>query len=486
VATTPLTTDAVPVSARRRRRVAGFVALTKPRIIELLLVTTVPVMFLAEGGVPSLRLVAATLLGGILSAGAANTFNSVYDRDIDRLMHRTSNRPMVTGEITVREGLTFGAVLTVVSTVWFAVAVNLVSAALSLLAIALYAVGYTMLLKRRTSQNIVWGGIAGCMPTLIGWSAVTGTVGWHAVVLFLVIFFWTPPHYWPLSMAFRDDYASAEVPMLPVERGPVAVGRQIVAYAWLMVAVSLVLVPVASMGWVYLATAVLSGALFVAEAHRLLHGGMAAAPPLAWALAHGLSPADVPAAPGGDLFDLVGAEDLPADAELVDARGHLRADHLRWLEEPSHLVAWARAAQPGAAQRLYVLGATGVLSRWEPSTATGALTLRPMGSVGGFGAVAHHRQGRRPEPARQVPCRAGDELPDDGVGLAEAPQHAETHPGRAIRGILAEIGQRKQAGNDAVKHPLPPPCLRRPSHRRPRRHRADSRPRDVAWLAPLP
>lgn len=270
VATTPLTTDAVPVSARRRRRVAGFVALTKPRIIELLLVTTVPVMFLAEGGVPSLRLVAATLFGGILSAGAANTFNSVYDRDIDRLMHRTSNRPMVTGEITVREGLTFGAVLTVVSTAWFAVAVNLVSAALSLLAIALYAVGYTMLLKRRTSQNIVWGGIAGCMPTLIGWSAVTGTVGWPAVVLFLVIFFWTPPHYWPLSMAFRDDYASAEVPMLPVERGPVAVGRQIVAYAWLMVAVSLVLVPVASMGWVYLATAVLSGALFVAEAHRLL------------------------------------------------------------------------------------------------------------------------------------------------------------------------------------------------------------------------
>ena len=270
MASVPLTTDAPAASGRtRRRRVASYVALTKPRIIELLLVTTVPVMFLAEGGVPSLWLVVATLLGGTLSAGAANTFNSVYDRDIDRLMHRTSTRPMVTGEVSTREALVFAGVLTVVSTLWFALVVNLVSAALSLLAIALYAVGYTMLLKRRTSQNIVWGGIAGCMPTLIGWSAVTGTVAWPAVVLFLVIFFWTPPHYWPLSMAFRDDYATAEVPMLPVEREPVVVGRQIVAYSWVMVATSLVLVPVAGMGWVYAVTAVLAGGLFIAEAHRL-------------------------------------------------------------------------------------------------------------------------------------------------------------------------------------------------------------------------
>jgi protoheme IX farnesyltransferase len=270
VASVPLTTDAPAASGRtRRRRVASYVALTKPRIIELLLVTTVPVMFLAEGGVPSLWLVVATLLGGTLSAGAANTFNSVYDRDIDRLMHRTSTRPMVTGEVSTREALVFAGVLTVVSTLWFALVVNLVSAALSLLAIALYAVGYTMLLKRRTSQNIVWGGIAGCMPTLIGWSAVTGTVAWPAVVLFLVIFFWTPPHYWPLSMAFRDDYATAEVPMLPVEREPVVVGRQIVAYSWVMVATSLALVPVAGMGWVYAVTAVLAGGLFIAEAHRL-------------------------------------------------------------------------------------------------------------------------------------------------------------------------------------------------------------------------
>jgi protoheme IX farnesyltransferase len=254
----------------RRSTVANYVALTKPRIIELLLVTTVPVMFLAERGVPSVWLVVATLVGGTLSAGAANTFNSVYDRDIDALMHRTSNRPMVTGAITTRNAVLFGAALTVISTLWFALVVNVLSALLSLAAIALYAVGYTILLKRRTSQNIVWGGIAGCMPTLIGWSAVTGTVGWPAVVLFLVIFFWTPPHYWPLSMAFRDDYSTAGVPMLPVERGPVAVGRQIVAYSWVMVATSLVLVPVAPMGWVYVVTAVLSGALFIAEAHRLL------------------------------------------------------------------------------------------------------------------------------------------------------------------------------------------------------------------------
>ena len=271
VATTPLTTGAPSVRLPdRRRTVAAYVALTKPRIIELLLVTTVPVMFLAQRGVPSLWLVLATLVGGTLSAGAANTYNSVYDRDIDRLMHRTSNRPMVTGEITPRNALLFGAALTLVSTVWFALVVNVLSAVLSVVAIALYAVGYTVLLKRRTSQNIVWGGIAGCMPTLIGWSAVTGTVQWPAVILFLVIFFWTPPHYWPLSMAFRDDYSAAGVPMLPVEQGPVAVGRQIVAYSWVMVAVSLVLVPVASMGWLYAVTTLVAGVLLLAEAHRLL------------------------------------------------------------------------------------------------------------------------------------------------------------------------------------------------------------------------
>ena len=252
-----------------KRTVSAYVALTKPRIIELLLVTTVPVMFLAERGIPSLWLIVATLVGGTLSAGAANTFNCVYDRDIDAEMHRTSNRPMVTGEITPRNGLVFGAVLTTLSTVWFATVVNALSAALSLGAIAMYAVGYTMILKRRTAQNIVWGGAAGCMPVLIGWAAVTNRVSWSAVILFLVIFFWTPPHYWPLSMRFKDDYAAAHVPMLPVVEKFVVVARQIVAYSWAMVAASLLLVPVAHMGWVYLVTAVVTGALFIAEAHRL-------------------------------------------------------------------------------------------------------------------------------------------------------------------------------------------------------------------------
>jgi protoheme IX farnesyltransferase len=252
-----------------RRTVGAYIALTKPRIIELLLVTTVPVMFLAERGIPSLWLIVATLLGGALSAGAANTFNCVYDRDIDAEMHRTSNRPMVTGEITPQQGMVFGTVLTVVSTAWFAWQVNLLSAALSLGAILMYAVGYTVILKRRTAQNIVWGGAAGCMPVLIGWSAVADSLSWSAVILFLVIFFWTPPHYWPLSMRFKDDYAAAHVPMLPVVEKFVVVARQIVAYSWAMVAASLLLVPVAPMGWVYLATALVSGGLFVAEAHRL-------------------------------------------------------------------------------------------------------------------------------------------------------------------------------------------------------------------------
>ncbi|MGL4745647.1 MAG: heme o synthase [Dermatophilaceae bacterium] len=275
MATTPLTTRGATVRSHGiRTTIAGYVALTKPRIIELLLVTTVPVMFLAERGVPSWWLVVATLVGGVLSAGAANTFNSVYDRDIDAMMHRTRNRPLVSGVVTPRAALVFGAVLTLASTLWFTLLVNVVSAALSLLAVALYAVGYTVLLKRRTSQNIVWGGIAGCMPTLIGWSAVTGSVGWPAVILFVVIFFWTPPHYWPLSMAFRDDYATAAVPMLPVQRDAVAVGRQIVAYSWAMVAASLVLVPVGSMGWVYVVAAVAAGAVFLGEAHRLLRAAV--------------------------------------------------------------------------------------------------------------------------------------------------------------------------------------------------------------------
>ncbi len=261
-----------------RGRLAAYVALTKPRIIELLLVTTVPVMFLAEGGIPSLALIAATLVGGTLSAGAANTLNMYLDRDIDAVMHRTSSRPLVTGEVSPRAALLFGIALAAGSTAWLAVLVNPLSGALALGALLFYVLGYTMLLKRRTSQNIVWGGAAGCMPVLIGWSAVTGSLSWSAGVLFLLIFFWTPPHYWPLSMRFRDDYASAGVPMLPVVEEVVTVGRRIARYSWVMVATSLALVPVAGMGWLYLATALLAGGAFLLEAHRLLRAARADAP----------------------------------------------------------------------------------------------------------------------------------------------------------------------------------------------------------------
>ncbi|EFK99095.1 protoheme IX farnesyltransferase [Streptomyces sp. SPB78] len=252
-------------------RLKGFVALTKPRIIELLLITTVPVMFLAEQGVPDLWLVFVTCFGGYLSAGGANALNMWYDRDIDALMDRTSQRPLVTGLISPREGLVFGLGLAVVSTVWFGLLVNWLSAALSLGAILLYVVGYTMILKRRTAQNIVWGGVAGCMPVLIGWSAVTNSVSWAAVILFLVIFFWTPPHYWPLSMRVKDDYARVNVPMLPVVAGNKVVARQIVLYSWVMVAVSLLLTVLGYTGWFYTVVALLSGGYWLWEAHGLLH-----------------------------------------------------------------------------------------------------------------------------------------------------------------------------------------------------------------------
>jgi protoheme IX farnesyltransferase len=250
--------------------VGHYVALTKPRIIELILVTTFPAMFLAQRGLPSLGLIASTLVGGTLSAGAANTLNCYLDRDIDKVMHRTENRPLVTGAISPPAALRFGAVLTVASTLWLGFLVNWLSAALSLGAIALYVGVYTMLLKRRTPQNIVWGGAAGCMPVLIGWSAVTNSLAWPPVVLFLIIFFWTPPHYWPLSMSFKDEYAAAGVPMLPVVAKDVAVARQVVLYAWATVATSVTLVPIASMGWIYLVVALLSGGLFLVEAHRLM------------------------------------------------------------------------------------------------------------------------------------------------------------------------------------------------------------------------
>ncbi|MFJ3827323.1 heme o synthase [Streptomyces sp. NPDC090046] len=258
-----------PVHRPLGTRVMAFVALTKPRIIELLLITTVPVMFLAEQGVPSLRLVLLTCLGGYLSAGGANALNMYIDRDIDALMDRTSQRPLVTGMVSPRECLAFGLSLAVLSTLFFGLLVNWLSAALSLGALLFYVVVYTMLLKRRTAQNIVWGGIAGCMPVLIGWSAVKNEVSWAAVILFLVIFFWTPPHYWPLSMKVKDDYARAGVPMLPVVAGNRAVARQIVLYSWVMVAVSLLLTPLGYTGWFYTAVALVAGGWWLWEAHTL-------------------------------------------------------------------------------------------------------------------------------------------------------------------------------------------------------------------------
>lgn len=271
-ATTPTVTAARPSGGRTRwvDVVGAYVALTKPRIIELLLLTTVPVMFLASGGVPELWLVAATVVGGTLSAGSANALNCVLDADIDERMRRTRRRPLPRHAVSERAALGFGLALGVVSTLWLGLLVNWLSAALALAANVFYVVGYTMLLKRRTSQNIVWGGAAGCFPALIGWTAVTGELAWAPVVLFAVVFFWTPPHFWSLAIRYRADYAAAEVPMLPAVASSRSVAIRIVGYAYVMVATSLLLWPVADMGWLYVAAAVLLGAAFTVEAHLLL------------------------------------------------------------------------------------------------------------------------------------------------------------------------------------------------------------------------
>lgn len=247
----------------------AYLALTKPRVIELLLVTTVPTMILAQQGIPDLWLVLATLIGGSLSAGSANAFNCYIDADIDKVMGRTKGRPLVTGELTKREALVFAWAVGAASVVWLWVFTNLLAALLSLAANAFYVLIYTLLLKRRTPQNIVWGGAAGAMPVLIGWAAVTNSVDWPAWILFLVIFLWTPPHYWPLSMKYRDDYAAAGVPMLPVVRNPQVVSIQIVLYSWALIVSSLLLIPVANMGWTYTIVASLSGLWFLVEAYRL-------------------------------------------------------------------------------------------------------------------------------------------------------------------------------------------------------------------------
>ncbi|WP_395657912.1 heme o synthase [Nocardioides sp.] len=249
--------------------VAAYVGLTKPRVIELLLLTTVPVMFYAARGVPDLGLVVATVIGGTFSAGSASVFNCVYDRDIDEQMRRTRRRALPRHIVSPRSALVFGFVLGIASTVILYVWVNPLSALLAVLANAFYVFGYTMLLKRRTTQNIVWGGIAGCFPTLIGWTAVTGSLSWTPVVLFLVVFFWTPPHTWALALRYREDYANVDVPMLPVVASARTVGRQVVIYSWLMVATSLLLWPVADTGLFYPVAAAVLGAVFLLEAYRM-------------------------------------------------------------------------------------------------------------------------------------------------------------------------------------------------------------------------
>lgn len=250
--------------------VAAYVGLTKPRVIELLLLTTVPVMFFAARGVPDLGLVVATVVGGTLSAGSASVFNCVYDRDIDEQMRRTRRRALPRHIVSPAAALVFGFVLCAISTVALLVWVNPLSALLAVVANAFYVFGYTMLLKRRTTQNIVWGGLAGCFPALIGWTAVTGELSWVPVVLFAVVFFWTPPHTWALALRYREDYANVDVPMLPVVVPAREVGRQVVLYSWVMVATSLLLWPVADTGVFYPVAAGVLGAGFLLEAHRML------------------------------------------------------------------------------------------------------------------------------------------------------------------------------------------------------------------------
>ncbi|MFB8386053.1 heme o synthase [Microbacterium sp. NPDC055910] len=268
--TTTLRTTAT--SATRRplgRKIRAYVQLTKPRVLELLLVTTVPVMVLAQNGLPDLWLVLATVIGGSLSAGSAASFNMYLDRDIDAHMARTVNRPIVTGEVSPRGALVFSWVLAVVSTAWLLFTTNWVAAALSAGAIFFYVVIYTMILKRRTEQNIVWGGIAGCFPVLIGWTAVTGSLAWPPIILFVVVFLWTPPHYWPLSMKYKVDYEDVDVPMLGATRNGSQVGLQVILYAWATVACSLLLIPVAHMGLVYSVSAIVFGGWFIYESHRM-------------------------------------------------------------------------------------------------------------------------------------------------------------------------------------------------------------------------
>ncbi len=255
---------------RIRTALLAYLALTKPRIIELLLVTTIPAMLLADRGHVDPLLILNTLLGGMLAAAGANTLNCVVDADIDKVMKRTAHRPLARAAVPRRNASVYGLALGVGSFFWLWWTTNLLSGLLAVATIAFYVLVYTMLLKRHTSQNVVWGGAAGCMPVMIGWSAVTGTVEWPALAMFAIIFFWTPPHTWALAMRYRDDYEAAGVPMLPVVATERQVTKRILIYTWLMVAATLAVVP--ATGWLYAAVATMAGAWFLAMAHQLYAG----------------------------------------------------------------------------------------------------------------------------------------------------------------------------------------------------------------------
>lgn len=256
--------------------VLAYIALTKPRVIELLLVTTIPAMLLADRGHVQPVLILTTLFGGMLAAASANCLNMVVDADIDKVMQRTAMRPLARGAMPVSHALIFGLTLGVVSFFWLWRTTNLLSGVLAVVTIAFYIFVYTLLLKRRTSQNVVWGGAAGCMPVMIGWSAVTGTVGWQAFVMFLVIFLWTPPHTWALMLRYKEDYQAANVPMLPAVASETKVTKQIVLYAWATVAATFLLAP--GSGIIYSVVAVASGVWFLVVAHKLYAGVRAGTP----------------------------------------------------------------------------------------------------------------------------------------------------------------------------------------------------------------
>ena len=255
---------------RPRSRVAAYVALTKPRIIELLLITTVPTMVVAQRGMPPLWLIAATLVGGALAAAGANAINMYVDRDIDRIMARTKGRPLVTGEIQPANALRFAIALEVIAAVELWLLVNLLSACLAVAACLFYVFVYTLWLKRSSTSNIVIGGAAGAVPVLVGWAAVRNSLAWTPVLLFVVIFLWTPPHFWALAIKYRDDYAAADVPMLPVVAGLRRTAVRIVAYTAVLWALTVAVVPVADLGWLYLISANVAGAVFCAMALWLL------------------------------------------------------------------------------------------------------------------------------------------------------------------------------------------------------------------------